>query len=170
MTGDTPRAHANALSRAFDRATLILAWIAGLSLLFMLVTIAGSVVLRYVFATPLLGVNEIVQLTSVALVMLALPYCTARDGHVRVDVLDQAIGPWGRLAGDVLSRLLSGFVLAWLAYRAYWKALDAWEFGDATNMLALPIWPFYAMLSAGTALCVLVFAEQLVLILLGKRS
>jgi TRAP-type C4-dicarboxylate transport system permease small subunit len=164
---ESPRSTAG----AFDRATVVLAWIAGLGLLFMLATITVSVVLRYLFSAPLLGVNEIVQLTSVALVMLALPYCTAVEGHVRVDVLDHAIGPSGRLLGDVLSPALSGFVLGWLAYRAALKALDAWEYGDATNMLSLPLWPFYGLLSIGTGLAVLVLAEQLLVVLAraGRR-
>ncbi len=138
---------------------------AGISLLFMVVLISVGVVLRYLFATPILGINEIVQLNSVAVVMLALPWATAEGAHVRVDVLDRAIGRFGRFAGDVLSRALSAFVLAVLVLRAALKALDALKYGDATNMLSLPIWPFYAILSLGMALCVLVLIGQLVLIL-----
>ncbi len=151
--------------RLLDRLTLWLAWLAGLALIFMVVIISVGVVLRYVFGTPLLGLNEINQLTAVVLVMAALPYCTIKNGHVGVDVFDNAIGPWGRFIGDVVSRLLSGFVLSVLVWRAGLKALDAWEYEDATNMLDLPIWPFYAVLSIGAALCVLVFAVQLIDIL-----
>lgn len=133
----------------------------------MVVLIALGVVLRFAFALPILGINEIVQLTSVAVVMLALPWATAQGAHVRVDVLDGVIGRAGRFAGDVMSRVLSSFVLAVLVWRAGLKAVDAARFGDATNMLALPIWPFYAILSAGMALCVVVLLAQLALILKG---
>ncbi|MCX8998115.1 TRAP transporter small permease [Rhizobiaceae bacterium BDR2-2] len=154
--------------KALERTTLFLAVLAGLSLLFMMMVIAVGVVLRFVFAYPILGSNEIIQLASVAVVMLALPYCTETRGHVRVDVLDEAIGRAGRFSGDILSRLLSGFVLSALVWRAWLKALDAFEYNDATNMLNLPIWPFYAMIAAGMALCVLVFAAQIVLLLAGR--
>jgi TRAP-type C4-dicarboxylate transport system permease small subunit len=159
-----------AWSRKFDRATLVLAAVAGLGLLFMVVTIAASVVMRYVLGTLILGANEIVQLTAVAVAMLALPYCTDQGAHVRVDVLDNAIGTGGRWFGDVLSCVLSGFVLGVLVWRSALKALEAWEYGDATNMLGLPIWPFYALISAGMALCVLVLAEHLLLILTGRAA
>lgn len=159
-------AHAAAArSTLLDRANLFLALAAGISLLFMVVLIAAGVVLRFAFALPILGINEIVQLTSVAVVMLALPWATAEGAHVRVDVLDHAIGRTGRFAGDVLSRGLSAFVLSVLVWRAGLKALDAARYGDATNMLALPIWPFYAILAAGMALCVAVLLGQLGLIL-----
>jgi TRAP-type C4-dicarboxylate transport system permease small subunit len=152
----------SARSTLIDRANLFLAMAAGISLLFMVVLIAVGVVLRFAFALPILGINEIVQLNSVVLVMLALPWATAQAAHVRVDVLDSAIGRWGRFAGDILSRVLSAFVLTILVWRSGAKAVDALRYGDATNMLSLPIWPFYAILSVGIALCVLVLIGQLI--------
>ena len=154
-----------ARSDSLDRATLWLAMLAAGALIFMVVVISAGVVLRYVFGTPVLGLNEINQMTAVVLVMAAMPYCTARGGHVGVDVFDNAIGRWGRFIGDVGSRLLSGFVLSVLVRRAVIKALDAHEFGDTTNMLGLPIWPFYGILAVGMGLCVLVFAVQILAIL-----
>ena len=148
-----------------DRATAWLAVLAAVALIFLVVVISAGVVLRYVFGAPILGLNEITQMTAVVLVMAALPFCTERNGHVGVDVFDNAIGRWGRLAGDLGSRLLSGLVLSILVWRAVLKALDAWEFGDTTNMLALPIWPFYGVLAIGIALTVLVLAAQFIAIL-----
>ena len=157
-----------AWSRIADRAASLLAALAGASLLFMVVVIAVGVVLRFVFAMPILGSNEIVQLVSVAVVMLALPYCTARDGHVRVDVFDDAIGPGGRLFGDVLSRLASLAVFAVLVARAAAKAADAFRYGDATNMLNLPIWPFYALVALGIACTMAVLLLQLLAIVANR--
>lgn len=158
------------LSTLFRHATYALAWVGGACLLFMMCLISLAVVMRYVFGQPLLGVNEIVQLTAVAVVMAALPYCTFHNGHVSVDVFDERIGHWGRLIGDVGSRLLSIFALSILCRRAILKALDAWEFDDVTNMLGLPLWPFYAILAAGVGLCVLIYAEQIVFILRTGRE
>lgn len=156
---------AKARSSLLDRANRVLAVAAGICLLFMVVLIAAGVVLRYVFATPILGINEIVQLNSVAVVMLAMPWATAQGAHVRVDVLDKRIGRRGRYVGDLMARAASALVLGVLVWRASLKALDAQKYGDATNMLSLPIWPFYAVLATGIALCVGVLLAQLVHIL-----
>lgn len=142
---------------------MLLTAVAAICLIAIVAIVSVGVVMRYVFGAPLLGVNEFVQLTAVALVMAALPFCTARNDHVAVDVFDDMLGRRGRLAGDVISRLLSGIMLGLLAQRAVIKALDAWEWGDATNMLRIPIWPFYVVLAVGAGLCVLVMAAQLVL-------
>lgn len=148
----------------FGRATLILAVLAGILLVFMMVLITSAVLMRYVAGQPILGVNEIVQLTAVALTMLALPYATYTMNHVRADIFDPALGRWGRFVADIGSRLVSIFVLGHLVRRAWFKALDAYEYGDATNMLSLPIWPLYALILVGVSVSILVFAMQIVLI------
>lgn len=154
----------------FGRVNLALLWAAGIAMVAMVAIIAISVVMRYVLGNPLLGSNELIQLSSVILVMAALPYCTGSEGHIRVDILDRPLGRWGRLVGDLVYRVFSGFVLSLLAWRAALKALDALKWGDVTNMLKLPTWPFYAVLALGAALCVLVFATQIVTILTKRES
>lgn len=160
----------SSLARFMDRATRALSVLAGISLLFMMATITFGVMTRYLLNMPITGVDEIVQMTGVGLVMLALPYATLNDAHVRVDIFDEWLGRVGRSLGDVLSRLLSGFVLMILVPRAWDKLLDAREFEDTTNMLGLPLWPFYGMLAAGVALCALVFAIEILLIVTGKAE
>lgn len=148
-----------------DHLALYLTVVGGVCLLAIVATVTCGVVMRYALNTPLLGINEFVQLAAVAMVMAALPYCTAHNDHVAVDVFENVLGRWGRYAGDIIARVLSGGALAFLTQRAILKALDAWEWGDATNMLRLPIWPLYAVLAVGTGLCVLIFALQLMTIL-----
>ncbi|WP_138473412.1 TRAP transporter small permease [Poseidonocella sp. HB161398] len=154
------RKAASALSAITGRATAVLAVIGGIALIALVVLIFAGVVMRYALGQPILGSNEIIQLAAVALVMSALPYCTSLNGHVGVDVFDRFLGYFGRRAGDVMARVLSGWVLGVLCHRAVLKALDAAEFGDATNMLGLPLWPFYAILALGTGLVVVIFAIQ----------
>lgn len=155
------RSLSTVLSHAFERISSALALVAGVCLIVLMLMITAAVVMRYGFGQPLLGVNEMVKMTSVATIMAALPYATFHRAHVAVDVFDPMIGRWGRLIGDIVARLLSILVLSVLSYRAARRALEAIEFGDVTNMLGLPQWPFYAILSCGAALCSLIFATQI---------
>ncbi|GLO70896.1 hypothetical protein MACH17_24130 [Phaeobacter inhibens] len=102
--------------------------------------------------------------------MFAIPVTARAEQHVRVDVMDPWIGRFGRLAGDLLSRCVIVVVLFFLMRRAWLKLLDAAEYGDATNMLAIPIWPFYGMIMLGAALYAMVLIIQLGDILRGKRG
>jgi len=98
----------------------------------------------------------------VALVMLAMPAVAQNEEHVRVDVFDGYLGRIGRFAADLLSRGVSVYLLALLTLRSWAKMMDALEFGDATNMLSMPLWPFYGLLALGVVLYALVLALQLV--------
>ena len=108
----------------------------------------------------LAGANR--TLLGVALVMLAMPAASLRGDHVAVDVLDNAIGRWGRFFGDILSRSIGMYLLSNLAWRAWLKLLDAKEFADLTNMLRIPLWPFYGLLALGSLLFALVLLLQLI--------
>jgi TRAP-type C4-dicarboxylate transport system permease small subunit len=68
------------------------------------------------------------------------------------------------LIADLGSRALSIVALWVLVDRAWGKVMDALEFGDTTNMLGLPIWPFYGLVALGMAFCILIFAVQMLTI------
>lgn len=157
---DTP--HGLARSTQVGRAVRLLTVLSSLALAVLLIATFVGVIMRYVFAAPILGANEIIQMASVALVMLAMPGAAHEENHIRVDVFDSVIGPWGRFAGDLLSRSIAIFLLTMLSWRTWDKLFDAAEFGDATNMLRIPLWPFYGLLLAGSALYAVVLLLQLI--------
>ena len=158
------------IARSMDRATKPLTIVAGISLLFIVATIVASVVARYFFNSPIKGADELVQMSGIVLIMMALPYATSVGAHVRVDIFDELLGHIGRVLGDILSRVVSGFVLVIITQRAWRRMFDAYEYADTTNMLQLPLWPFFAVLMAGTALCLVIYLAELIqLIFTGKE-
>lgn len=154
-----------ARSAPAERAIRLLTLISSLALAVLLVVTFTGVIMRYVFGAPILGGNEIIQLASVVLVMLAMPAAAYDEAHIRVDVFDSHIGHWGRFMGDILTRGVSVYLLAILAWRSWDKLADAAEYGDATNMLRIPLWPFYGFLLLGAALYAAVLFLQLLDIL-----
>ena len=136
--------------------------LSSIALAILLVATVAGVIMRYVFAAPILGGNEIIQLISIAVVMLAMPAAMHHGDHIRVDVLDRHIGAAGRFAGDILSRGIAIYLLSVLACRAWAKLKDAAEFGDATNMLRIPLWPFYGLLMLGTVLFAIILVLQII--------
>ena len=158
--GNEPRGLAH--STSVEWAVRILNIFSSAALAVLLVATFVGVIMRYVFAAPILGSNEIIQLASVALVMLAMPAAAHAEVHIRVDVFDGVIGAVGRFVGDLLSRGVATYLLGLLAVRSWAKLQDAAEFGDATNMLAIPLWPFYGLLALGAVLYALVLVLQFV--------
>ena len=153
-----------------DQVPVFLAIGAGICLVTLVAVVMLGVIMRYAVGSPLLGVNEIVQLVAVALAMLALPYCTNSGAHVRVDLFDGLLGRWGRFLSSLLFRALAIVALYFLCRQAWKKAAEAIEFTDVTNMLEIPIWPFYGAIFAGMALCALIYAIEVFALIVGWKS
>ena len=157
MTQNDETSRPNVFGRVVD-------WMGGLSALilgFLMVFIVIGATLRYLFNAPIPGGNEIVELTSVAIVMLAIPLCTLRDAHVRIDLLDNLLRQRGRVLTDMLYYAI-GFVVLGFLVKAYIKrTVEALEFEDRTNMIGVVIWPFYALVVLGMALFGLILIMKL---------
>lgn len=145
------------------RVDVWLATLSGLALAFMMLFVFAGAILRYAFNAPIVGGNEVLEMASVAIVMLAVPYCTTQDAHVRIDLLERPLGRIGRMLTDVLYRVIGTIVLWFLVNSYIARALDAHEFNDMTNMLDIPLWPFYGLIVFGMGLYALILVVQLVM-------
>lgn len=144
-----------------DRLVQICAMIAGYTLFGLMLYIVVGVVLRYVFGAPLFGAQDAMQMMLILITLLGLGYTARSEGHVAVDLFEGVLGHYGRLLGDVLARLLGVGLMVVLAWGAYHEMLDSLEWGDVTNMLRLPTWPFHAVIIFSAGLYALVLFIQL---------
>ncbi len=142
--------------------------LAGVLLAAIVLLTVVDVALRYLANAPITGGLEMTELAMVALIMLALPYCSATGGHVRVDVLERLLGRSGRVAGEALSGTIGAIVLGALAWNTAFKAADAYEYHDRVNTLLVPLWPFYALIALSMAACALVVLHDLVRLASGR--
>lgn len=138
------------------------ALIGGMILFAIMLLVSIAVFYRYQLNDPILGDTELVEIGMSLVVMMAMPYVTLRNAHIRVDILDPYLGDHGRYFGDIFARLISGFVLILLIIKSWDKTLEAWEYDDVTNMIELPIWIPYGAVSIGFGLATLVLAGQLI--------
>ncbi|RPE72143.1 TRAP-type C4-dicarboxylate transport system permease small subunit [Pacificibacter maritimus] len=153
-----------------SRADIWLATIACMVLAGMMVFVFAGAIMRYAFNAPIHGGNEVLELASVAAVMFSVPYCTTQDAHVRIDLLDGALGRIGRALTDFMYRAI-GVVVLWFLTKSYIdRTLDAYEFEDVTNMLDIQIWPFYALIVFGMGLYGVILAAQIVWSLFPKGT
>lgn len=138
------------------------AYLSGILLIGIMLLVATAVFFRYFLHQPILGSQEIVQLGMVLVVMLAIPSTAAHDMHIRVDIFDKALGERGRFVADLIGRVLGIFVLSLMVWRCVLKAADTYEYADTTNMLALPLWPIYAVIALGMGLYAVILAVEIV--------
>jgi len=146
-----------------ERLLKYVALVGGFILFAIMLLVTVAVFNRKVLNEPILGDFEIVKIGLSLVVMMAMPYVTLRGAHIRVDILDQYIGNYGRFLGDVFARLVSCFVFFLLIGKTWNKMLDAHKYGDVTNMIEIPVSIAYAAITIGFGLSILVLAGQLIL-------
>ena len=137
----TLSARASALARG-----LAAAGVGGLLLLAL--GTAADVLLRYVFAAPIRGFVDVVQLAGAVSLAACMPYALTHRAHIQVELLGQHLLPRqaARLAafGQVLT--VGFFVL--MAWQLVRFAREAYVAGEAMPVLRWPIWPWWAAAAA----------------------
>ena len=124
----------------------------------IVVTVSAEVLARYVFRAPLRWSEEVVTLSLLLVFVGAIPYCVARDAHVKVETLYERFGAGGRGIADAIGALCGAAFLGMLALGSGREMLGMMKRGDATEVAGIPHWPLTGVVCAiagGTALWLL---------------
>jgi len=121
----------------------------------IVVLVAAEVVARYVFRAPLRWSEEVVTLSLLLIFVGSIPYCIARDAHVKVETLYEHLGPAWRRAADLIGAVSGSVFLGMLAFGAGREALGMFGRGDAAEFAGIPHWPVAAAVSAIAGGCAL---------------
>ena len=140
--------------------TRFLAYAAGAALLWLMLLTVVAVVMRYVFNAPILGAQDISELSLAVVVFLGIPYCGWTGGHVAVDLISTVVGEHRLRYTDTLMRLLGAALFAVVAWQAMHQGFDALEYGEASNLVEIPHHPFVFLMSFGWLLFALVLLLQ----------
>ena len=148
----------DAFERRFEQGLRLLAYAGGLVLAGLAVLIIYEIGARYFFGRPFRGGFEMTELAMSIIVACGLPYTAIRRGHVSVDIfsksLDRPSMRWLRFAVHALGAVVLGI----LAYQSFGYALKSYGYGDVSNMMRIPKYPFQfaVAISAGLFTVVLV--------------
>ncbi|KZD04268.1 TRAP transporter small permease [Oceanibaculum pacificum] len=144
--------------RLLERLTAAGAVFGGLVLVALTVMTLASVLGRALFALPVPGDYELVELGVATAVFAFLPYCQMRGGHVAVDIFTAKAPLAVRGALDRIGGLLLAGIAVLLCWRLWLGGLDYRQYGETSMILALPVWwgyvpaTFFCALLAATAL------------------
>ncbi len=151
-----------------DRLARWAASISGLILAFVVVLTVVDVSLRFA-AAPVYGSQEMTELSMVAIIMLAIPLCATTGSDIRVDLFDEMLGRRGQWWTNLLAAIVTIVVLGFLVWNTIFKIGDTFSYNDVSNLLLIPLWPFYLLIAIGMGFYIVV-AIRSALVLLKKRS
>jgi TRAP-type C4-dicarboxylate transport system permease small subunit len=113
----------------------------------IIIVVAADVVGRYVFNHPFQWSQEIASLALLALLVAAIPYATANDGHIRTETLYERYSPRMLALCDVFSSL---FGAAFTGIVAYWQLRELpglYARGEGAEFVDVSYWPISLFLA-----------------------
>jgi TRAP-type C4-dicarboxylate transport system permease small subunit len=145
----------------FNRAVRVFGMVAmGIIVVMMLLTVT-EVIMRYSLRRVIFGSMEITEFLMVALV-LAMAWCALQGKHVRVELVVTRFSPRVQaIIGSFTYVLSLGFCFL-LTWRNAAEALRIQQAHEITNLLNLPKYPFYFIISFGFAILFVVIVPLLV--------
>ncbi|TWU39274.1 TRAP transporter small permease [Novipirellula artificiosorum] len=116
----------------------------------VVVTLAGQVLARYLFHSPISWSEEVARLALIWLSFVASGFVTAEQEHITVDVLPSRIGPRAsrmcdQLAGAIV--MVTCLMLLIGGFRFVWRV---WPVGSPGTGVSMSLW--YAAASFGLAM------------------
>ena len=124
----------------------------GLLLLAMAGMTVASVAGRALFARPVPGDVELVQIGTAVCIALFLPYTQLRGGNIIVDVFTARASPRAKSRMDAFGALLYTLAMALVAWRLAAGALSALQSQETSMLTGFPIWVAYVLMVPGVAL------------------
>ena len=118
-----------------------LAWICAIVIFAVMLLGTVQVVGRVVFSQPIYGYSDIIEQVMTVFAFLAVAYTQKLGGHVRMELI------LGRMSGrplyffEIFGTIAAIVVILILGYYGYTHFLRAFEIGDTTIDMDLPIWP-----------------------------
>ena len=111
-------------TKLFEAANLLLSRIAGLLIVFCMISIVADVIGRYFLGKPIIWVFYYSEYILVYSTFLAASYVLQRDGHVKVDLVIALLNDRWRAYASVVSSLIGLFVSIVIGWYSLIEAFD----------------------------------------------
>lgn len=118
-----------------------LAWICAIVIFAVMLLGTVQVVGRVVFSQPIYGYSDIIEQVMTVFAFLAVAYTQKLGGHVRMELILGRMGGRPLYFFEIIGTVAAIVVIVILGYYGYTHFLRAFEIGDTTIDMDLPIWP-----------------------------
>jgi TRAP-type C4-dicarboxylate transport system permease small subunit len=157
------------LIRFASWSSRILNWVAGWSLVGMMLLTSADIVLR-LFRRPILGTYEIVGFLGAMVAGFAMARTTIERGHVAVQVVVTRFAPQVQEIIYLITHLLSILLFALLAWECVRYANDFRSSGEVSLTLRMPFYPVVYGIAFSAAVVCLVLIVDILQVMINKAE
>jgi len=138
--------------RLLDRMATGFAMAGGFTFCALIAMSLVSIVGRKLFATPVQGDVELMQMGAAIGAAAFLPICEMHDNNIKVDALTSWMRASTRAALDTVAHLMLTVAAAAITWRTGMAVIDAYSSGEVSTLLSVPMWQPVALLLPSLAL------------------
>ena len=158
------------IEQILRQTELLLTYLSAVIILLLMVYVLLEVLMRYAFNSPLPGHLEGAELLLPMIVFFAISYTQARNGHVGMSLVVEALSIRLQRFINIFTLGLSILTCAVLAYFGAKQAYFAYEINDVTMTPPYwPIWPSASIVPLGYGLLALRMSLQILQHIAPKR-
>jgi TRAP-type C4-dicarboxylate transport system permease small subunit len=150
------------------RVITFLEYVGGGLLFVVMVLITASAFCRYALNAPLLDSDDLARLLLLPAIFFGLAGACHHGEHIQVDLLWETLSPRNRQLLDRFSLLIMTVCVGTMAYASVHRVFDIQASRVGTYELRLPLWPFFALASAGLVFSAVVLARRLLRPTIGR--
>jgi C4-dicarboxylate transporter DctQ subunit len=129
------------IDQAYHGLERALNYLAAIFLFSLMLLACAEVVARKLFNSPIHGQADLVEIAIPTMGFFGLAYCQRMAGHVRMEIVVQALKGRAHWLFEFVSNFATIIICALMIYGTYNHFLRAYEIGDSTMDVELPIWP-----------------------------
>lgn len=151
------------LLRVFDRFINFMSFLAGLILMFIMLSVCLEVILRYFFNRPLVWVIEVTECLLLYLTFLASAWLLREEDHVKIDILLSYFGARSQACFGIISSLIGVFVSLVLTIYGAEVTWDYFQRGMYTpTAMEIPVSAIILIIPVGSFMLLIQFCRRTV--------
>jgi TRAP-type C4-dicarboxylate transport system permease small subunit len=120
-----------------------------------------DVLLRYIFNRPISGSVELTQMMMVTLAFTAIVWTTEKNAHIMTDILSMHFPSTVNAFIRNVSYFLFLVIYSLIAWCTFKEGMLMHHMGSETDVLGIPMFPFYLIVVIGSGMVALLLAAKL---------
>jgi len=143
------------VGRLLDRTATLFTMLGGLTFCTLIAMSIVSIVGRKLFAAPVQGDVELMQMGAAVGAAAFLPLCALHDHNIKVDALTGWMSVRSRAVLDTVAHLMLSLAAGLITWRTGLSVVDGYSSGEVSTLLTIPMWQPVALLVPSFALLTL---------------
>ena len=133
------------ISAGMEKFTTAVGYFSFICVIAMMLLNVGDVALNKIINKNIIGAYEITQRLLMCAVFASFAYAQSKKAHINMTILIEKLPRAIRFILFTLMSILSIVAAGAMTWAAYLQTLDCLNRGYVTEVLYIPLWPFYVV-------------------------